>query len=64
LPVELLWVNLVLVVAPQFLGFTKVSEEESGLTPWELLASSEDLEGAPMKVVSQGFITTPGRLLL
>jgi FkbH-like protein len=39
------------------LGFTKISEEESGLTRWELLTKGEDPESAPMKVVSSGFAT-------
>jgi FkbH-like protein len=37
------------------LGFTKVNVEESGLTHWELLTDGADLDGVPMKVVSQGF---------
>jgi len=39
------------------LGFTKVEEEESGLTRWELLVngSGAEPESAPMRVVSQGF---------
>jgi FkbH-like protein len=37
------------------LGFTKVAEEESGLTRWELLVEGVDVESAPMKVVSLGF---------
>jgi FkbH-like protein len=37
------------------LGFTKVAEEESGLTRWELPVEGAKPEGAPMKVVSQGF---------
>jgi predicted enzyme involved in methoxymalonyl-ACP biosynthesis len=37
------------------LGFVKVDEEPSGLTRWELLVEGGDPEGAPMKVVSQGF---------
>jgi FkbH-like protein len=39
------------------LGFTKVNEEEYGLTRWELLVEGADPESAPMKVVSQGFAT-------
>jgi FkbH-like protein len=37
------------------LGFTKISEEESGLTRWELLVAGADPETAPMKVTSTGF---------
>ena len=37
------------------LGFTKVGEEESGVTRWELSVEGADPEIAPMKVVSQGF---------
>ncbi|KAA6464939.1 HAD-IIIC family phosphatase [Acidobacteria bacterium AB60] len=34
------------------LGFTKILEEASGLTRWELLTDAEGPEAAPMKVVS------------
>lgn len=34
------------------LGFTKLVEEESGLTRWEMLTDTEGPEAAPMKVVS------------
>jgi FkbH-like protein len=37
------------------LGFTKVGEEDSGLTRWELLVEGAEPESAPMKVVQQGF---------
>jgi FkbH-like protein len=37
------------------LGFTKVLEEESGLTRWELVVEGAEPESAPMNVVSQGF---------
>ena len=37
------------------LGFIKISEEESGVTRWELLVEGAEPESAPMKVVSQGF---------
>ena len=37
------------------LGFTKISEEESGLTRWELIVEEANPESAPMKVVSSGF---------
>ena len=37
------------------LGFAKVSEEESGLTAWELSVETAACESAPMNVVSQGF---------
>lgn len=41
------------------LGFTKVSEEESGLTRWELTVEGADPESAPMTVVSEGFAPVP-----
>jgi predicted enzyme involved in methoxymalonyl-ACP biosynthesis len=37
------------------LGFAKVSEEESGLTRWELAVARAAPDSAPMRVVSQGF---------
>jgi len=37
------------------LGFTKVAEEESGWSRWELLVEGADPESAPMRIVSQGF---------
>jgi predicted enzyme involved in methoxymalonyl-ACP biosynthesis len=37
------------------LGFTKVGEESSGLTRWELIVEDANPEPAPMKVVSTGF---------
>jgi FkbH-like protein len=37
------------------LGFSKLSEDQSGLTRWELVVESAAPESAPMKVVSQGF---------
>jgi FkbH-like protein len=39
------------------LGFTKVLEEGSGLTRWELLVEGAEPESAPMKIISQGFPT-------
>jgi FkbH-like protein len=39
------------------LGFTKVGEEASGLTRWELLVAGAKPESAPMKVVSRAFAT-------
>ena len=44
------------------LGFTKVVEEESGLTRWELPVEGAEPEGAPMKIVSKGF-RTPKEML-
>jgi FkbH-like protein len=38
------------------LGFTKVDEDSSGLTRWELLVEGAEPETVPMKVVSQGFV--------
>lgn len=46
------------------LGFTKLSEEDSGLMRWELLVEGADPESAPMKVVSQGFGATKEKMLL
>jgi FkbH-like protein len=40
------------------LGFTRVSEEESGLSRWVLDVETAEPEGAPMKVVSLGFPST------
>jgi len=37
------------------LGFTKVAQEESGSTRWELVVAGAEPESAPMEVVSQGF---------
>jgi predicted enzyme involved in methoxymalonyl-ACP biosynthesis len=37
------------------LGFTRVTEEESGLTRWELQVESAKPKCAPMNVISQGF---------
>jgi FkbH-like protein len=37
------------------LGFTRVAEEESGVTRWELLVEGANPETVPMKVVSHGF---------
>jgi predicted enzyme involved in methoxymalonyl-ACP biosynthesis len=37
------------------LGFTKVGEEESGLTRWALFVKDEAPESVPVKVVSGGF---------
>ncbi len=37
------------------LGFTKVGEEASGVTRWELFVKDADPEIAPMNVVSHGF---------
>jgi FkbH-like protein len=39
------------------LGFTMISEEESGLARWELIVEGAEPQSAPMKVVSQGFAT-------
>jgi len=45
------------------LGFTKLSEEESGLTRWELIVEGAEPESAPMKIVSQGFVAAKEILL-
>ena len=37
------------------LGFTKIADEESGITRWELLADGAPVTSAPMRVISQGF---------
>jgi FkbH-like protein len=39
------------------LGFTKVAEEETGLTRWELIVEGANPESAPMKAISSGFGT-------
>ena len=41
------------------LGFTKVGQEESGLTRWELLVDSANPEAAPMQLISRGFVSGP-----
>jgi FkbH-like protein len=38
------------------LGFSKVEEHASGLTRWELPVEEANPQGAPMKVISQGFV--------
>jgi FkbH-like protein len=43
------------------LGFTKVGEDASGLTRWELLVDGAEPESAPMKVDSQGFLVPAGQ---
>ena len=45
------------------LGFTKVAEDETGVTCWELLVDGADPESAPMRVVSQGFPTLEEKLV-
>jgi FkbH-like protein len=42
------------------LGFTKVLEDETGVTCWELLVDCAHPESGPMKVVSRGFSTVFG----
>jgi len=41
------------------LGFSKVGEEDSRSTHWELDVESVEIDPAPMKVVSKGFVTAP-----
>jgi FkbH-like protein len=48
--------NALVVDHYERLGFTKVAEEESGITRWELLVAGADPEMAPMKVISTGFV--------
>jgi len=38
------------------LGFTKIAEDESCQTSWELLVDGAEPDRAPMKAISQGFI--------
>jgi FkbH-like protein len=38
------------------LGFTKVEEDASGVTRWEMSVADADPERAPMRVLSQGFV--------
>ncbi len=40
------------------LGFTKVAEEETGLTHWEVLVAEVKPETAPMEIVTLGFETS------
>jgi FkbH-like protein len=42
------------------LGFTKVREDESGSTHWELTVDGAEPESAPMKVVELGFTADSG----
>jgi len=44
------------------LGFSKVGEDGTGITRWELLVEGAMPESAPMKVASQGFATGAGAL--
>jgi predicted enzyme involved in methoxymalonyl-ACP biosynthesis len=37
------------------LGFTKITEEETVLTRWELIVAGANPEIAPMKIISNGF---------
>jgi FkbH-like protein len=45
------------------LGFTKLSEDESGTTHWELLLDNAEMEIAPMKVIYHGFSDAPEELI-
>jgi len=45
------------------LGFTKVAEDDTGVTCWELLVDGADPESAPMRVVSQGFSAVGEKLV-
>jgi FkbH-like protein len=45
------------------LGFTKVEELASGLTRWELSVEGADPQSAPMKVISQGFVSARERTI-
>jgi FkbH-like protein len=47
--------NRLVVDHYQRLGFTKVAEEESGITRWELLVAGANPKMAPMEVISNGF---------
>ncbi len=40
------------------LGFTKIDEDETGITRWRLLVEGAVPESAPMKVISRGFAET------
>ena len=40
------------------LGFTKLSEESTGLTRWEFQVDGSGPKDAPMKVISQGFASS------
>jgi FkbH-like protein len=43
------------------LGFTKIEEHASGFTRWELAVREADPQGAPMKVISRGFVAAKER---
>jgi FkbH-like protein len=45
------------------LGFTKVGEDEFGLTRWELPVEGSEPEGAPMTIISRGFVGSGERSL-
>ncbi len=46
------------------LGFTRIGEESSGVTRWELIVEGVGPEPAPMKVVSTGFVDDEKRTLV
>lgn len=46
------------------LGFTKVAEDTSGMTRWELLVEGAMPEGAPMRVLSIGFPIMTEKLMV
>ena len=45
------------------LGFSKTAEDETGLTRWQLIVASAEVESAPMKIVSVGFAARREELL-
>jgi FkbH-like protein len=45
------------------LGFTKLSDQEGGLSRWELLVEHADPQTAPMNVISHGFVAPKERSL-
>ena len=46
------------------LGFSKIAEEETGSTRWELLVEGTEPEAAPMKVISLDFATAKEKSLV
>jgi FkbH-like protein len=56
--------NKLVVDHYQKLGFTKVEEDASGVTRWEMSVVDADPEPSPMKVVSQGFVEAREKSIL
>ncbi len=46
------------------LGFTKIEEEETEITRWELVVDGAEPDSAPMKVVSRGLVAVEEKLIV